>query len=184
MVAVGDQQLGVGQRRADRLDRARVADAPDAVHASRRRPRIRPRGRAASRRRARPRRSRRGRSRARRSARGSPASRASDAGGPRLRPRVGALVRADAPGAVVLDADPGEEAAAHRAARRRDRCSAARAPTSRARCRAPAHPSAATPRTARLRGHRGRSPLGRSISTTLWGERASSAARWSASITS
>ena len=59
-----------------------------------------------------------------------------------LRARVGALVRADAAGAVVLDAHAGEEAVAGARRGRRARCSPARAPTAPARRRGRATPSA------------------------------------------
>ena len=104
------------------------------------------------------------------------------------RARVRALVGADPAGAVVLDADAGEEARGGCAARRPGPCSPARAPRSRAPRRGRSRPRPASARAARPRARRGRRPrsrprAGRSRPRCRASARASSA-RCSGSITS
>jgi hypothetical protein len=109
MVAVGDQQLGVGERPADRLDRVRVADAPETVQRAvvvfelapgvvrlggvERIPSCRARVGVE-----------------REDRREVGARRARQTQAVLARSRVGALVRADPTRPVLLDADPSEEA--------------------------------------------------------------------------
>ncbi len=140
VVAVGDQQLGLGGGALDGGDRAGVGHAPQRGARCRRRRSPRPRAPARWPGRARSTPRRRGRRRARRSARCSRAWRASGAGGPPWGP--GGCARAGARG-------PRRRARCARGRRsrggcalvRRGPCSPACAPTARAARRARARPS-------------------------------------------
>ena len=112
VVAVGDQQLGGRQRLPHRRDRARVADAPEPMRGAVVVGQLAERGVRQLRRERRPgvavvEREDRGEVRPRRAREPQPVL---------LRAGVRALVRADPPGAVVLDAHAGEHAVARAAA--------------------------------------------------------------------
>ena len=170
VVAVGDQQLRVGELCRHRLVHRGVGDPPDAVHgavvvghlapgvAGGRRLDLRPGVGAGE-----------GEDR-----REVVAGGAGEVEAVLLGPRLGALVGPHSAGPVVLDPHPGEDRVAGESASRPAPCSPGSAPRAPARGPGAGCPPAASPRGCWRRGGRDPRPgraCGRSISTTLNGER-------------